>query len=188
MAYIPNTPAVNTAANQTRKPIEDNFIALAPWGFGYGQFTLQSAAPSFGTGIDGMYVLNNATTTKNELYIHKQTFAGTSDIPFTASILSKATPVANSDGWTNLPSGIRLVWSSFSSATGLTTVTLPGGIPPFTVLLNVFLTPVSSSTSDADFAVRLVDILSPTQFRVYVSKRTTVGAGTGGAKVLAIGY
>lgn len=150
-------------------------------------FPVQAMAPSpIDAGDDVLYNLLNATTTKNELYIHKQTNAGTSDIPLTASILSQSTPIAGASGWTMLPSGIIMRWENFSG-NGLTTITLNPGYISFTTIYSIMLTVVDPSTSDVNSAVRLVDILSNTQFRVFFSSRTSSGAAAGSAKALIIG-
>jgi|SRR5665213_496134 len=187
MAYNPTVPMANQKIEASQQPIADNFAALAPFGNGYGSFTNQSTPPTFATGVDGVYTQNNATTGINELYIHKQSAAGVKEIPMTASILSLSTPTANSSGWTYLPSGILILWGSVTSATGLSTITLSGGYPSFGAILNISLTPFSSSTSDANFAVRLVSIDSTTQFKVFLSSRTSTGSGTGGFQYMAIG-
>ena len=134
----------------------------------HNQVTLpeQSVAPTF-TGTDnGVY--SKLRNTYNEIYIHKQTFAGTDEIPFTASILSSSTPVSGAEGYTYLPSGIHHSWGS-GSATGLTTITIASNLAPPTQILNVQLTPFDPSTTYKDVEIRLVDILSRTQFRVFGS-------------------
>lgn len=150
-------------------------------------FPVQAMAPSpIDAGDDVLYNLLNATTAKNELYIHKQTSAGTSDIPLTASILSQTTPIAGASGWSMIPSGILMRWENFSG-NGLTTITLSAGYINFTTIYSIMLTVVNPSTSDVNSAVRLVDILSNTQFRVFFSSRTSSGAAAGSAKALIIG-
>lgn len=187
MAYTSQVPLGTQKLNQTQPLILANFQALAPWGNGYGQFTNQASAPSFAAGVDGLYTLNYATSGLNEMFIHKQTFAGTSDIPFTASVLSFSTPTNNSSGFSFLPSGIMMRWDVTLSGTGLVTVTLGGTAPAFTNIYAIFLTPTSSSTSDVNSAVRLVNIISGTQFRVFFSSRTSSGAAAGTANAFIIG-
>lgn len=204
MAYQNNIPTGSQRLKDSQQDLLDNFaaiqtlVAVNHGTFGAADegkhkwvaFPLQGSAPSFSAGEEGLYNQLFATTSKNELYVHKQTNAGTADIPYTASILSTVTaPAAGSAGWTYLPSGIILRWEQVASATGLTTVTLSGvTFPTFTQIITVFVTPFSTSTSDVDFAVRFVDVLSTTQFRVYVSSRTSTGSGTGGFKMFIIGY
>lgn len=191
MAYNNNVPLANQSISSTQTPILNNFIALNSWGNGYGEYVLQASTPSFSANNDGMYTkaYNNTTNTLNELFVHKQAFgATTKEIPFTASILSQATPAAMTSGWTYLPSGILLRWENIASGTGLSTITLSSGYPAFNQILNIILCPYSSSTTDDNFAVRLVAINSTTQFQVYFSSRTSTGSGTGSAKALIIGY
>ncbi len=204
MAYNPNIPQSTDALSQSQLDLLANFQALQTLidvnhvDFASGDqgkhkwvtFPVQAGAPGFGAGEDGLFNLpyNNNTSTVNELFVHKQTAAGTSNIPSTCSILSQSTPGNNSGGFTFLPSGILLKWVTTGATTGLTTVTLTGAAPTFTAIFSVILTPVGATTGDENFAVRLVDILSATQFRAYVSSRTGTGAGTGAFKALVIGY
>jgi hypothetical protein len=147
MPYTPNTPAPNTVANQTRKPINDNFVALAPWGFGYGQFLLQAAAPTFAAGVDGMYVLNNnalTSTTKNELFIRKQSNDAPTDIPFTASKMSDNTMINCVNGWAYLPNGMLMKWGGGEAPSAIifaVDVNAKSGGPAFN---RVFQTTLSS--------------------------------------------
>jgi len=150
-------------------------------------FPVQLSAPTLAAGDIGFYNLNNATTTKNELYIHKITGSTTSDIPFTASTLStNATPAANTSWYSYIPSGMQMR-GGIGNGTGTVTVTLSGGIP-FNGILTVLVCPYSTTSGDQNFAVRLVNIISATQFSVYVSSRTSTGAATGSFQYLAIGY
>lgn len=156
-------------------------------------FPVQAGAPTYAAGEEGLYNLsyNNGTTTINELFVHKQTSSGTQEIPFTSSIISQNAAVGNNTaGWTYLPSGVLLRWESPSGGSGgLITTTLSPGYPAFNAIFTVILTPSSTSTSDVNFEVRFIDILSTTQFRFYVSNRTTTGAfsSSWGARALIIG-
>ena len=76
-------------------------------------FPVQAAAPPFLAGELGLYnlPLANAATTRNQLFIHKQLFIGTENIPFAASIRDNKTLVnIGNDGYTYLPSGIIIKW------------------------------------------------------------------------------
>lgn len=184
-----NVPQSGQTLNDTRNPIRTNFSVinaaflvdhveynLANQGF-HNKVTMpvQVAAPAFAAGINGIYNLNNATTTKNELYVHKQQDAGTADIPFTASTLSSSTPGSAASGWTYLPSGIILQWTNSSSNVTPKAVNFPITFP--NQVLNVQVTARGAST-------------------FYVSSSTTVltnVADIGGATntpffVFAIGY
>lgn len=157
----------------------------------------QGAIPPAGSGFTageiGEYNAVYATTAKNELFINKTNQATVVQIPSTASILSiNSAPTFNGvSAWTYFPSGI-LIRAGFSSGvTGLTTVTMSTGVgvaPAFNAILNVIVCPYSTATGDDNFAVRFVDVLSVSQFRVYVSSRTAAGAATGGFRWLVIGY
>ena len=129
----------------------------------------------------------NATTTKNELYIHKITGATTVEIPFTASTLSTVSaPATNAGQWSYLPSGLLI---SSGSATGISgsVVITPFAGPGFTNILSVLVCPYGTGAGDLNFAVR-VQAITATTFTVYVSSRTGSGAAVGGLQYLAIGY
>ena len=200
MSFQNNIPLATDTVSKSQADILGNFAAIKTLvdvnhdTFGsategkhkYVSFPVQAAAPAFAAGEDGIYNKAYATTGKNESYIHSQTFAGTSDIPFTASILSQATPALNTNGWTYLPSGIIMRWESVAG-NGLSTVTLSPGYPAFSAIFTVLVTPYSSSVTDDNFSVRLVSIDNTTQFKLYFSSRTTSAAAAGGAKLLIIG-
>jgi hypothetical protein len=198
-----NVPQPTQSLGQTQSLINANFTTIdtafsvnhVPYGDGSGNqgkhnlvdFPVQGSAPSFASGDIGFYNLLNATLSKNELYIHKITGSGTIDIPFTASTLStNASPSSNTSWFTYLPSGMQLR-GGMGTGTGTTTVTLSGGIA-FNGILTVILTPYSTTAGDVNFAVRLINIISSTQFSVYVSSRTSTGSATGSFQYLAIGY
>jgi len=199
--YTKDVPQGTQKQSVTQAPIQRNFQAIKELveidheGFNlvnnvgkHKRVSLltHAPAPTFDANDAGLYNFLNPTTTKNELYVHKQTVAGTSNIPFTASYLSNNIPANNAAGWTYLPSGILMRWTGVTG-TGLTTVTLlPASTPAFSNIFIVF--PIMSTPAGyANAAVSFVDIISNTQFRVYFSKRTTTGAAPGEANVLIIG-
>lgn len=204
MALI-NVPLSGQSLGITRDPINNNFSTInSAFAIdhveyntsGQGKhnkvtFPVQVSSPSFVAGEDGLFNLAyfNGVNTPNELFVHKQinNGAGTNNIPFTASILSQSVPAANSAGWTYLPSGILLRWEQ-ASGTGLVTVTLNPVAPSFSAILTVIPVPWSTSTgSGANFTVNFVDILSTTQFRLFVATKTGTTAATGSFRVLIIG-
>ena len=203
-----DVPQSSQSLADTQNPIRQNFstidtafevdhVAYGAAGQGqHAQVTMpvQAPAPTFAAGLLGIYSFLNATTTKNEMYIHKQTGATTVDIPFTASTLSAtAAPVQGSGGFTYLPSGMKIQFGfATGQSGGLISVNLSVvGIPAFNDLLSVLVCPYNTTTSDVDMAVRLVDITGANAFRVYISARTSTGASAGtigGFQFLAIGY
>jgi hypothetical protein len=193
MAFNPNIPAPTDKLSQSQQDILANFQAIAPlFDQGTQQYIdlpVQPSAPTFSPGDEGIYNLNYTTTSLNELFVHKQTSAGTADIPMTASILSTvAAPIPGSSGWTYLPSGLLLKWGQASGNGSATfdTTSLPG--PAFTGIIHVQLTPASGTAGDANFAVRLVGINNPNQVLVYLSSRTSTGAAPGSYYIFIIGY
>lgn len=144
MSYTSNVPTSGQLISQSQPIINANFVALASFGNGYAELSNQSMAPSFSAGNDGLYVLNNATTTKNEMYIHIQNQAGTVDIPFTASAMSNVATASCVNGWSYLPSGLLVKWGSFQ-ATAATVLTVNvgsiSGGPVYNQVFQTYLTP-----------------------------------------------
>jgi len=200
MAYNANIPQPTDAPSNSQPLILGNFQAIESFvGVNHGTFDsvtigkhkfvtfpVQAAAPVFLAGETGLYNKNYATTAKNESYIHTQTFAGTSDIPFSASIMSTATPGNQTDGWTYLPSGILMHWSNIAG-NGSSVITVNPAYPAFSAIFTVLLTGIDPAVGDSNTSVRLVNILSNTQYTVYFSSRTALGAAAGNARALIIG-
>jgi len=142
VSYTANTPISSQPMSQSRPIINANFQALAPFGNGYAELTNQLVAPTFGAGNDGMYTLNYATTGKNEAYIHLQNFAGTSDIPFTASKMSNTAAASCTSGWAYLPNGMLMKWGRILAPSAIIfTVnvgSLSGGPNYNTVVVDVY--------------------------------------------------
>jgi len=190
-----NVPLSGQSLNVTRVPINQNFSTINAAFLvdhveynttGQGKhnkvtFPVQTSQPAFAAGEDGLY--NYPLAGVNELYINKQAFAGVQQIPMTASLLSSQSPVLGNGGWTYLPSGYYQTFGS-GTGTGLTTVTLT--YPPPTTLSTVILTPFTATTSFSNVQVRLVNIVSRTQFRCFIS--VNGASGLAGFQFLAIGY
>jgi len=208
--YNPNIPQPTDLLSVSQGNLLNNFGALqalidvnhvdfAATGAGKHKWVtlpLQGATPPAGAGFIagelGLYNAAYALTTQNELFINKTNQATVVQVPATASVLSaNSAPAQGSPGWTLLPSGIVLRWGNFTGFTGLATVTLSTSAangPALTQILTVQVTPYNTSVGDVNFAVRLSNIISPTQFSVYISSRTATGPDTGGFQYLVIGY
>ncbi len=206
MPYNGNIPQPTDQISQSQNQILDNFTAIQtvvavnhvtfddPSGnqgkHKWVSFPVQTGAPSFAAGENGLYSLayNNNTTTKNEIFTHKQTSSGTQNIPFTAGILSaNSAPATLTPGWTYLPSGILLKWSANEVANGLTVINFPAGAPVFNVCMTVIVQVADGGAGDINRAIRLTAV-NPTNFSVYGSSRTTTGAASMNFTYLAIGY
>ncbi len=206
MPYQANIPQPSDALSSSQPDLLGNFQALKVLidinhgTFGaadegkhkFVTFPVQSSAPVFLATENGLYNLvptASPQTAIQELFIRKQSAAGVKDIPFTASILSTATPGALTSGWTYLPSGLILKWDSNVNATGQTTITFPAAanIPVFTVCLNVQATIADGGVGDQDSSVR-VTAVDPTTFKVFGSPRTTTGNKLVVFGYIAIGY
>lgn len=140
-------------------------------------FPVQIASPLL-AGDNGLYNVNDfGGTNKDEIFVHSQKSAGTTDIPMTASVISHSVPAQGDAGWAYLPSGIIMRWGSNAVAGGAATITLPAtaGFPVFTTIYQVMLTPVGAGIS-----VPLVAIVNNTQFSVNAS-------GAGSVRFLVIG-
>lgn len=149
MAYVSNVPTASQLISQSQPIINANFQALAPWGNGYGAFSLQVAAPSFSANTDYMYLLNYATTSTNELWLHKQTTAGLSEVPFTASKMSNNAAASCDNGWTYLPSGLLVKWGRVAAPTATVSITptATSGGPNFSRVFRVFVSPQDTGTA-----------------------------------------
>lgn len=185
-----NVPLSGQSLGVTLNPINQNFSVIdtdfsvdhVPYntsGEGkHNKVTLpvQASSPVFAAGDNGVY--NLALSAVNEIYLHKQSAAGTKEIPMTASILSSnAAPAAYSNGYTWLPSGIYLAWGRPASLGGLVTVTLPN--PPPNGIINVIVSPFNGAGGVTQITyVSLQNIISNSQF--------TVNLGINGAPVSAV--
>lgn len=191
-----DVPQPSQTLASTQNPIRTNFATIdtaftidhAPYGSGnqgmHNKVTLPvlGAAPVYAAGNSGFF--NLAVAGVNEVFINKQAHAGVQQVPFTASILSFATPGSVTDGWTYLPSGIFLRWGT-GNANGLTTVTLTPSPP--TQILNVMVCPYTPAvTGYVNVTVRVVDVLSNTQFRVFGSLNDAPGIT--GFMYMVVGY
>ena len=162
MALI-NVPLASQSLGQTNASIRGNFSVIGAAFIvdhvdyntsGQGKhnqvtFPVQGAQPTFLTGEEGLYNFLNATTNKNELYVHKQLVAGTVDIPFTASKMSNYAFASCNSGWSYLPSGLLIKWGSIaanSPAISVNTTTISGG-PAFQQVFTVMVTSVDTGTA-----------------------------------------
>ena len=208
MPYQPNIPQATDQLSQSQSDLLGNFQALqtlidvnhvdfASGDQGKHQFVelvANGSAPAFTSTETGFYNKIPASpyplTTKNETFIHANLNSGAADIPMSASILSTSTPAALTAGWTYLPSGLIMKWSSNVTITGYATVTFPtgGAIPAFTTCLMVIpQVAEQNSNTDTNHAIRLCAV-NPTNFVVYGSPRTSTGSATVIITYIAIGY
>jgi len=213
MAYLPNIPQATDQLSVSQGNILNNFTILgaiagnanpssaainSTAGFNWILLPSQGTAPgntpptgsAFPASTVAMYSAINPVTAQNELYINKTNQATVVQISATASILSLVSaPIVFSSGWTYLPSGILLKWGGNITANGSLTVTFPASanIPAFTTCLTVLVTLEDGITGDADRSIRLQNV-TPTDFSVYGSFRTTTGAASSVFTYLAIGY
>ena len=149
----------------------------------------QGAAPAFLATETGFYNKVYATTTKNESYIHNQTLAATSEIPFSASVLSTTAPAAGMNWWTYLPSGLLMMGVSYSTVGGVETHNIPVGPtwPVFNEIFNIMVMPYDAAAGDVNFAIRLIGGLGATQFQTCGSLSTTLGPTAGFFTALIVG-
>lgn len=149
MAYTANTPQASQQISQTQSLIQANFMALSSFGNGYAELSNQVAAPSFSAGSDGLYTKTFASTSTNELFVHRQGTAALTEVPFTASKMSNNAAASCDDGWTYLPSGLLMKWGATAapSATVSITPTATSGGPNFSRVFRVFVTGFDSSSS-----------------------------------------
>lgn len=149
MAYTNNVPQSTQTFAQTQPLIAANFLALDSFGNGYAALSLQIAAPAFAASTDYLYLLNYATTSTDELFLHKQTTAGLSEVPFTASKMSNNAAASCDNGWTYLPSGLLVKWGTTAAAANPISITptVTSGGPNFSRVFTVYVTGWDTSTN-----------------------------------------
>ncbi len=144
MSYNQNIPQPTDQLKNSQPQILANFAALNPFGNGYADFPLQGATPTFGVGDTGLYTINNANTTQNEMYIHKASNGTFVNVPMTASKMSNNAAAACTSGWSYLPSGLLVKWGYMQAPSaiifGVTVNTTSGG-PNFTQAFQAFVSP-----------------------------------------------
>ena len=185
MAYQANIPAATDVISQSQSAIQGNFQALAPFGNGYADFTVQGATPPIIAADTGLYTKSNATTTQNEMYIQKRTNNADVQIPMTASSISNAAPVVNMVGWSYLPSGLLIKWGNYDTTTRNAVIyvnvdSISGG-PAFNKIFNVQVTAYKSTTTDAISAAVLspINLWTGTSIGMYLNSAVVLGAGAG---------
>jgi len=166
MAYQQNIPAATDVKSQSQSDIQGNFQAIKTLidvnhvTFGaanqgkHNVVTIPLAisspvAPTFLATEEGLYNLVNATTGKNELYVHRQTVDAPTDVPFTASKLSNTAIASCGNGWSYLPSGLLIKWGGVACATSPVSITptVTSGGPNFTKVLSINVTPTDTGTA-----------------------------------------
>lgn len=206
MAYNPLIPQANDLLSQSQGEIQTNFAAIKTLvdinhvsfdAVGQGKhfkvsLPVQSPAPSFDVGEVGLYSFLNPTTNKNELYVNKTNNSGVVQIAGTASILGTSNPTpgsfGNTTGWTMLPSGIKMVWGSFTgSGIGSQTITLAGAQQFGTTILSIQLTVIGNSSTAVQSLAR-VRTISANAFDAVVSDVTGSSFSTANVMFLALGY
>lgn len=147
-------------------------------------FPVQGSAPSFDSGESGLFNATNATTTKNELYVHKPSFLGEVDIPFTASILSNTALASCDYGWSYLPSGLLIKWGAVAGNASTVTINfqaLSGG-PAYTNVFRVYLSPFDSGTA-VNFTCGQRSVATTTSVSAYCNNPS----GTASIRYLILG-
>lgn len=110
MAFNANIPQPTDQLDQSQADILANFQALEGFGNGYADLSVLAGAPVFSAGNNGVYSLLNATTSVNEIYIHKQTVDAPTDFPITASKMSNTAIASCDNGWGYSSSGMLMKW------------------------------------------------------------------------------
>lgn len=108
MAYNANIPKATDQLSTSQADILGNFQFLNTIASGIFDAPVQIAAPAIAAGDTGLYTLLNAGTGRNEMYIIDSVGA---TYPITAA---RKTP----NGWTQLPSGLLMVWGQVNTVAG----------------------------------------------------------------------
>lgn len=165
-AILANFGAIKTLVDINHVTFDDADQGKHKW----VTFPSQAAVvPAIGATDAGIFYGTSTETGGTELFIKKG--AGT-PVQFTGGLLG-------ANGGIRLPSGVILRWGELQNVNGVVTATfaIGGGVPTFSNVFAIQLTPLYPNTSDNDFAVKLIDF-SSTQFRCMITKRTTVGLET----------
>lgn len=178
MAYDSTIPKATDVISQSQQPIQNNFAALAPFGNGYADFTVQSInAPivSTDTGLfTKSYTATGSIVANNEMFIQTQVNGNMSQkiFPMTASTLSNTAASSNLAGWTYLPSGLLLKWGSVASSGILSPTSInadmTSGGPAYTNIFSVQLTPNCTGAA-AVVSVVFFSIVTTTDVRGYLT-------------------
>lgn len=149
MAYQSTIPAATDRISKSQEDILGNFAALAPFGNGYCDLTVQAPAPMFPGTDQGVYAFLNPTTGVSETYFHKQSFDAPEEVAGTASIMSNTAMAACGNGWSYLPSGLLIKWGTVAVTAGTSvniTPTVTSGGPNFNAVFSVMLSTQDTGT------------------------------------------
>ena len=139
MAYNPNVPQANDKLRNSQNDLLLNFQAIDT-AFNFNHVDLEIAGagkhklltmprqtfPQTVTGTDLLlYTGLNADTGLSEIYLKRSTFLN-DGIPTTAAAAVLV------DGWTYLPSGVRIQWGQVSADAGISPVTVTISGPTYT--------------------------------------------------------
>ena len=198
MSYNSTIPKATDIISQSQSDIQGNFAALAPFGNGYADFTVQSTnAPivSTDTGLfTKSYTATGSAVANNEMFIQTQVNGGASQkiFPMTASTLSNTAVSVNLAGWSYLPSGLLIKWGNKDISSSNTNVyvdvdSISGG-PAFTQIFNVQVTPYFGTTTNPLSAGVLSPINAWTGTSIGMWVNSTSGPASGkGVQYFVIG-
>jgi hypothetical protein len=193
VAYSNNIPLATDRIKDSQEPIRQNFSGIDTFinvnhvGFDLANegkhkhvsFPEQSSSPTTAANEVALFSRESTLTSVAELVIRKESDGDV--VEFTSA--GKATA-----GWTRLPSGILLKWSSglITAASGTTTYNWPTGatIPAFTAVYDCQIT--TRTTGNEDKFVQLVGF-STTQVQTIGTFRTTTTQRAVNYNVFAIG-
>jgi len=161
--YTKDIPQGAQKQSVTQAPIQSNFQAIKELveidheafnlanNFGKHKrvsLLAHAPAPTFDANDAGLYNFLNPTTTKNELYVHRQTNNSPAEVPFTASKMSNTAMSSCINGWSYLPSGLLIKWGSAVASADVVDIApaVVSGGPVFSRVFLAYVTPFSSST------------------------------------------
>ena len=161
--YTKDVPQGTQKQSVTQAPIQSNFQAIKELvEIDHEAFNLannvgkhkrvslqvQAPAPTFDIPAKdvGLYNFLNPTTTKNELYVHRQTNNSPAEVPFTASKMSNTTMNSCVNGWSYLPSGLLIKWGEVVAPADVVAIApaVVSGGPAFNKVFIAYVTPHSS--------------------------------------------
>lgn len=176
MAYNNAIPQANDQISVSQDDLLQNFAAIKTLvdvnhvtfsAVGEGKhkfvtFPRQGSAPATAATDLNVYSKLNANTSQSELYLRRDSGA---ESPITAR-------QATTNGWSYLASGILIKWGTQSVAhNAQTTITFPvgAGIPVFSAVYLVHVSPATTFANSPGQVNRIVATVTNTGFDVYAS-------------------
>ncbi len=191
-----NVPLPGQSLLQTRDPINNNFSTIDT-AFSVDHVPYQASGEGKHNQVQFPRQAGNFDTTGTTdvaLFATLSPYTGETELRFAnengGNIIEFTSSLAATVGWTRLPSGILIKWGEAAATAGVYTYTYPvaGTIPAFVSVFQVLISTFYVNAADGNGFVRMNQNISPAQFSVYASQRTTTTPQAVSFSYLAIGF